>query len=113
MNEDDNRYEVSKEWILKNIANGDDELAGRLHEKIAGELEKRVGNNLATRMTDEQLDKFEELIDGRDEDAQLSYLEGIVPDYKEVVGIQADALKKELTEAGGTDAVLALTESWQ
>lgn len=113
MNEDDKRYEVSKEWILQNIANGDDELASRLHERIAGELEKRVGNNLATRMTDEQLDKFEELIDGSDEDAQLSYLESIVPDYKEVVGVQADALKKDLMEAGDIDAVLALAESWQ
>src|SRR5687768_15242671 len=43
------------------------------------ELELRVGTELSKDLSDEQLEQFEKLIDGGDQDAALKWLEGHCP----------------------------------
>lgn len=59
-------------------------------------LELRVGMNLASQMSDGQLDEFERYIDGNDEKGALSWLETNFPDYKKVVAEELDKLKAEI-----------------
>lgn len=59
-------------------------------------LELRVGMNLASQMSDGQLDEFERYIDGNDEKGALSWLETNFPDYKKVVAQELDKLKAEI-----------------
>jgi hypothetical protein len=65
---------------------------------IYGTLEMRVGATLAERMTDDQLDEFEALIQSNDEDGALAWLSGNFPDYKQVVACVFDELKAEIAE---------------
>lgn len=60
------------------------------------ELELRVGTELSKDLSDEQLEQFEKLIDGGDQDAALKWLEGHCPNYKEVVKQELEKLKEEI-----------------
>ncbi len=60
------------------------------------ELEMRVGYICAERMSDTQLNEFEDAIDSEDEDAALSVLERCVPDYKVFVDQQLTKVTDEL-----------------
>lgn len=59
-------------------------------------LEMRVGMTLADKMSDEQLDDFEEFINRDDQDGALKWLETNFPDYKKVVAAELDKLKGEI-----------------
>ncbi|HUD81466.1 MAG TPA: DUF5663 domain-containing protein [Patescibacteria group bacterium] len=68
-------------------------------------LEMRVGTNLASRMSDEQLSDFERLMPLETDSAEiaknkeksaLSWLETNFPNYKEVVKSELDSLKQEI-----------------
>jgi hypothetical protein len=60
------------------------------------ELELRVGTELSKDLSDEQLEQFEKLIDGGDQDTALQWLEQHCPNYKEVVKQELDRLKQEI-----------------
>jgi len=70
-------------------------------------LELRVGMNLASKMTDAQLDEFEAFIDRNDEEGALQWLETNFPDYKKVVAEELDKLKAEIK--GQAPAILQAT----
>ena len=57
------------------------------------ELEVRVGQQIGARMTDEQLNEFEQITDVSE---AAAWLGRNVPDYREVVGGVFEAFKKEL-----------------
>jgi hypothetical protein len=59
-------------------------------------LELRVGMKLAEGMSDAQLDEFEKLAAKNDEAGSLKWLETNVPNYKEVVMAELEALKDEI-----------------
>ena len=59
-------------------------------------LELRVGMNLASKMSDAQLDEFEGFIDKNDEKGALNWLETNFPDYKKVVADELEKLKAEI-----------------
>jgi hypothetical protein len=59
-------------------------------------LEMRVGMKLAERMSDAQLDEFEQFINTNDEQGALHWLEANFPDYKDVVAEEFEKLKGEI-----------------
>lgn len=59
-------------------------------------LEMRVGMKLAERMTDAQLDEFEQFINANDEAGALRWLEANFPNYKDVVAEEFEKLKLEI-----------------
>lgn len=59
-------------------------------------LEMRVGMKLAERMTDAQLDEFEQFINANDEAGALRWLETNFPNYKDVVAEEFEKLKAEI-----------------
>jgi hypothetical protein len=59
-------------------------------------LELRVGMKLAENMSDVQLDEFEKLAEKNDEAGSLKWLETNVPNYKDVVMSELEALKAEI-----------------
>ena len=64
-------------------------------------LELRVGTQLASQMTDQQLEEFEQFIDegGESNQAQaLQWLETNLPNYKQVVNEVFEALKGEIKQ---------------
>ncbi len=59
-------------------------------------LEMRVGMKLAERMTDAQLDEFEQFINANDEAGALRWLEANFPNYKDVVAEEFEKLRQEI-----------------
>jgi hypothetical protein len=64
---------------------------------IYDELEMRVGQRLAARMSDAQFDEFEVFIDNDDEPGALAWLAANFPDNIEVVTAEFDRLVDELS----------------
>lgn len=62
-------------------------------------LEMRVGMQLASGMTDAQLDEFESFINRQDEEGALKWLETNFPNYKQVVADELEKLKAEIKAA--------------
>ncbi len=71
-------------------------------------LELRVGKKLAERMTNQQLDEFEQLMPKQDDtqdmqvqkqNSSLHWLETNFPDYKQVVAGELERLKQEIKQA--------------
>jgi hypothetical protein len=73
-------------------------------EHLLEELEMRVGTRLSEGMSDDKLAEFEKLIEARNEDGALSWLESHRPDYKDVVAEELDKLKREVES--GKDRIL-------
>ena len=65
-------------------------------EHLLEELEMRVGTRLSEGMSDDKLAEFEKLIEARDEQGALKWLETHRPDYKKVVSEELERLKKEV-----------------
>lgn len=84
-------------------------------------LELRVGMSLARQMSDQQLDEFEQIIDGAGGDDQemsedtqkqaLTWLEQNFPDYKKVVTEELEKLKTEIKR--DSQAIIEATEGEQ
>ncbi len=70
----------------------------RMLQHIYDTLEMRVGMKLAERMTNEQLDEFEQYIDNNDQPGALKWLEANFPNYKQVVADELEALKAEIKQ---------------
>jgi len=68
----------------------------KMLKHIYDTLEMRVGMKLAEKMTDKQLDEFEEFINKNDEAGALHWLETNFPNYKQVVADELTALKQEI-----------------
>lgn len=64
--------------------------------QIVETLEMRVGTKLAAGLTDAQLQEFEQLMQAKDQDGALKWLETNSPGYKEVVKAELENLKKEI-----------------
>lgn len=62
-------------------------------------LEMRVGMQLASKMSNDQLDEFEAFIDSNNEAGALKWLETNFPNYKQVVAEELDKLKAEIKAA--------------
>jgi hypothetical protein len=60
------------------------------------ELELRVGTRLSEGMGDDQLAQFEKLIDAKDDQGALAWLETNRPNYRDVVGEELEKLKQEV-----------------
>lgn len=78
-----------------------------LVNKVLAELEIRVGNTLAEKLSDEQVEEFEKVMNN-DDDA-LTWLTENYPDYPIVVEDEAKRLGEEITRS--SDKV-ALIMSW-
>lgn len=70
----------------------------KLLRHIYETLETRVGMKLAERMSDEQLDEFEQFIDTNDEKGALGWLEANFPNYPKVVAEELEKLKVEVKQ---------------
>jgi uncharacterized protein DUF5663 len=79
----------------------------RMLNFIYEKLEERVGMNLASQMTDAQLDEFEQLMPvetdtpetiQQKERAALQWLEANFPNYKQVVADELEKLKTEVKQ---------------
>lgn len=68
----------------------------KMLKHIYDTLEMRVGMKLAEKMTDAQLDEFEEFIKRNDEAGALKWLETNFPNYKDVVATELGLLKGEI-----------------
>lgn len=68
-------------------------------EHLLEELEMRVGTRLSEGMSDDQLSEFEKLIEARDEQGALAWLEDNRPNYKAVVGEELERLKQEVSSS--------------
>ena len=68
-------------------------------------LEMKVGMTLAARMTDQQLDEFELLIDANDEEGCLDWLTTNMPDYGDVVHAELNVICDEVR--ANRDAILS------
>ena len=65
-------------------------------------LELRVGRHLASRMSDAQLDEFEDFINSKDDAGAFEWLEANFPDYKEATQREFEALSSEITKLAPT-----------
>lgn len=85
--------------FLQSVGLGDmpDEQKAPFLEHLLEELEMRVGTRLSEGMDDDKLAEFEKLIEGRDEQGALAWLESHRPDYKTVVSEELEKLKQELS----------------
>jgi hypothetical protein len=79
----------------------------RMLNFIYEKLEERVGMNLASKMTDAQLDEFERLMPVEGDSAEaiqqkersaLQWLETNFPNYKQVVADELEKLKAEIKQ---------------
>jgi Protein of unknown function (DUF5663) len=61
------------------------------------ELELRVGTVLSKGLSDDQLEQFEKLIDGGQQEEALTWLEQNCPNYRDVVKAELEKLKQEIT----------------
>ena len=72
-----------------------EKMKGHIYET----LEMRVGMNLASQMSEAQLDEFEQLMNNNDEAGALKWLETNFPNYKDVVASELEKLKEEVRAA--------------
>ena len=86
-----------KEWRDVGLGGIPPEHQVALNRTIYEILEIRVGQELAGRMTSDQLDDFEPFIDAKDERGALQWLAGNFPDYREVAGAQYLRILEEVT----------------
>lgn len=71
----------------------------KMLDHIYETLEMRVGMQLASGMSDSQLDEFESFINNNDEAGALHWLETNFPNYKQVVADELEKLKVEIKAA--------------
>ncbi|MCB0214043.1 MAG: hypothetical protein KDJ52_32195 [Anaerolineae bacterium] len=64
--------------------------------QIVETLEMRVGTKLAAELTDAQLLEFEQLMEAKDQEGALRWLETNSPNYKDVVKNELETLKSEI-----------------
>src|SRR4051794_24588820 len=65
-------------------------------------LQMRVGVTLADKMSNEQLDEFEEYFEADDDEGAFQWLERNFPDYKDIVASEFDVLTAELRQVAPT-----------
>lgn len=84
--------------FLVNLGLGDmpDDEKEAFLDYVYAELKLRVGAELSTELSDEQLEQFEKLLNGGDQEAAVAWLETHCPNYKEVVKQELDRLKEEI-----------------
>lgn len=71
----------------------------QMKQQIYETLEVRVGMQLASRMSEQQLNEFEQLMNSGDEAGALKWLETNFPDYRQVVSNELEKLKAEIKQA--------------
>lgn len=97
-------------WFeVQGLANLDSKTEYRLSKIVYTELEKRVGNILANKMTTEQLDQFDVFIDKNDDEGSFAWLKQNFPDYKKIVDQQFAKLSREVKLAKNKQKTI---ENW-
>ena len=69
-----------------------DEEKTEVAEKIRTALESKVGIKLTHSLSENQLDEFNNIVSGDDPKAALDWMETNMPNYREVVMIELDAI---------------------
>jgi len=90
----------------------DDELATGFCDAANSELQSRVGNLMAEKMSHEEFDELEKLIDRGDEDAQVEYLEKVFPDYRTVAEEETARLEDEIKQISDKDSIKKYIKVW-
>ena len=83
-------------------------LKASLLEACYAELEQRVGQRLAHRMSEQQLTDFESFIDRQDEAGALRWLNREFPEYQEVVRAEMETIRQDLLSR--SEDILALVD---
>ena len=66
--------------------------------KIYETLELRVGQTLASQMSEAQLNEFDRYFEAKDEKGAFVWLETNFPNYKDIVQSEFDSLKQEIAK---------------
>ncbi len=66
------------------------------NEHLYRELELRVGTELSKDLSDQQLKDFKKVIEKKDQQQALQWLEGNCPNYKAVVAAELEKLRQEV-----------------
>lgn len=72
-----------------------------LLQQIYETLQQRVGEELAAKMSEEQLEAFEVFVDDNDQAGAQKWLETNFPNYKDVVAAELNKLKDEIKVQSG------------
>ncbi len=83
--------------VARGLRDIDPDLRANLSLAAYKALEMRVGNRLAGRMSDKQLDEFEAYYNAKDDQGAYGWLEDHFPDHRSIVRVELDEL---LTEVG-------------
>lgn len=73
----------------------DDEKKEALDD-IKTALEAKVGVKITQNLSDEQVDQFSNLLSGTDHNAALSWIETNIPNYREIVMQELDAIVDQI-----------------
>ena len=100
-------FELNEQLLVELGLGGLSDVDQRLMlEHMYDTLEFRVGMAMAEDMSNDQLDEFEALLDGGDEDRALAWLEAEFPNYQDVVREELAGLKNEV--AALADQILTI-----
>ena len=76
------------------LSNIDQSRKQELTKQLGDLIQNQLALTLADRLDDEQLKKFEEVLEKEGEEAAMDYVTGIVPDYPQVVAEQVISVKQ-------------------
>lgn len=74
--------------------------AGAMLDYLELTCQIHVGERIAARLTNEQLDEFEPIFEADDEEAAQAWLEQALPDYRSIVENEFEVLKNDWIEKG-------------
>lgn len=78
------------------LGEASDEERAELVNKLAGLIQGRIALRLGDELTDEQLAKFDELMESGDDQAAYDYLSQVYPNFAEVMQAEIEVAKEEL-----------------
>jgi Protein of unknown function (DUF5663) len=79
------------------LGSASDEDRAEMISKLAELVQGRVALKLTEVLTEEQLEHFDKLLEGDDDDAALAYVQQVYPQYPQLLQSEVDAVKKEFT----------------
>lgn len=87
---------ITQDWLRAHGVGGPDEDLALLAEKTEAALELRVGTSIAERLTDQQLDEFETLMENGTDEERTAWMDEKFPDYPKIVGRETARLKRNI-----------------
>ena len=79
------------------LGNANDEKRAVLVNKLAKLIQGRLALRLGSELSDEQLEKFDQLMEGGDDQAAFDHLSQVYPKFNEVLQAEINVAKEELT----------------